>query len=313
MRIGVDSMGGDFAPDANIHGAILARELLPEHVELVLIGDEDRIRPLLTRDQGKDRRLTVIHAPEVIEMGEHPGKAFAQKKNSSIATGLKLLKSGEIDAFSSAGNTGAMLVGALQIINFVPGVIRPGIAAPFPTLNDSMAIIMDVGINPDCKPDVLYQYGILASLYSRYVYEVADPRVALVNIGSEEEKGNLLTRATFQSMKDSREFNFVGNIEGNDFLSGKVADVLICDGFVGNVVLKLMESVYHVSQKRKVKDHFFDQFNYELYGGMPVLGIQKPVIIGHGISNELAIRQMILHAREVVESKLYNKIKSAFN
>ncbi len=313
MRIGVDSMGGDFAPAANIRGAILAREMLPDDVELVLVGDEDRIKPLLTLDQGKGRGFTVVHTPEVIGMGEHPGKAFAQKKNSSIAAGLKLLKSGELDSFSSAGNTGAMLVGALQIINFIPGVIRPGIAAPIPTLNNSMAIIMDVGINPDCKPDVLYQYGILASLYSHYVYAIKEPRVGLVNVGKEEEKGNLLTRATYQFMKDSRDFNFVGNVEGNDFFSGDVADVLICDGFTGNVVLKLMESIYQVSRNRNIADPFFDQFNYEHYGGMPVLGIQKPVLIGHGISNESAIRQMVLHAKEVVESGLYDKIKFAFN
>jgi glycerol-3-phosphate acyltransferase PlsX len=170
---------------------------------------------------------------------------------------------------------------------------------------------LDVGINVDCKPDVLYQYAILGSLYAQNVYNIDNPRVGLLNIGSEEEKGNLLSKTTFQAMKGTTEFNFIGNVEGNDFFTENV-DVIVCDGFVGNVLLKQAEAFYRLIRKRHIVDDFFEKFNFENYGGTPVLGVNAPVIIGHGISNEKAIKNMIIHAREVVHANLPDKIKHAF-
>jgi phosphate acyltransferase len=244
-------------------------------------------------------------------MGEHPTKAFSKKTGSSIAAGFSLLKDKKIDAFASAGNTGAMLVGSIYTVKSVTGVIRPCITSMLPKESGNYNIILDVGANADCKPDVLYQFGILGSLFSKYIFNNENPRVGLLNIGEEEKKGNLLTQAAHELMKDSKDFNFIGNVEGRDIFSEKV-DVIVCDGFTGNVVLKEAESFYSLIKKRGIKDEFFDKFNYELYGGTPILGINSNVIIGHGISNGLAIKNMVLLSKDVTEARLSDKIKEAF-
>lgn len=244
-------------------------------------------------------------------MGDYPARAFSQKPDSSIVKGFRLLAAGQIDGFISAGNTGAMMVGATQVIKAVPGVIRPCIAANVPRLDMNPLLLLDVGINPDCRPDVLYQYAILGSIYVKNVLNNPNPKVGLLNIGSEEEKGNLLTKAAFQTMKDSKDFNFIGNLEGNDIFSDK-ADVLVCDGFVGNVVIKEAEAFYAMIKKRHIKDEFFEHFNFENHGGTPILGINAPVIIGHGISNDVAIKNMILHAADVIKGNICEKFKEAF-
>lgn len=310
-RVGIDMMGGDYAPKATVEGAIIAQQELHSGQKLVLIGDKPSIIDICKSAGCDAGTFDIVHTTQVIFMGDHPAKSFAQKTDSSIVTGFKLLKQGEIDGFASTGNTGAMLVGGMQIVKSIPGVIRPSITAFFPKPSNKPTILLDVGINVDCKPDVLYQYGILGSIYAEYVYKIENPRVGLLNIGSEEEKGNLLTKTTYQAMKESSHFNFVGNVEGNDVFCDEV-DVIVCDGFVGNVMLKEAEAFYTLLRKRKISDPFWEKFNFVNYGGTPILGINKPVVIGHGISNETAIKNMILHTFDVINAKLSKKITEVF-
>lgn len=312
MRIGIDIMGGDFAPEAAVLGAILAHKELSYDDRLVLIGDEIQIKDLLKREKASPENFDIVHASQVIEMSDHPAKAFAKKPDSSIAKGYKLLALGEIDGFSSAGSTGAMLVGAMLAIKVVSGIIRPVITAAIPKPDGNYSLILDVGINPDTKPDVLYQYGILGSLYAKHVYNINDPKVGLMNIGSEEEKGNLVVKSAHELMKDTADFNFIGNVEANELFAGNRVDVIVCDGFVGNVILKEAEAFYTLIKKRNIQDEFFEKFNFEDYGGTPILGVNKNIVIGHGISRQVAIKNMILHTKEVVEAKLSDKIKEAF-
>jgi glycerol-3-phosphate acyltransferase PlsX len=311
MRLGLDVMGGDYAPEATILGAIQAKKELQPEVELVLIGNEDKIKEILVRENVDLSQFTIANAPEVIEMGDHPAKAFSKKPNSSITVGFGLLKGGKIDGFASAGNTGAMLVGVHYAIKTIPGIIRPAIATFIPTENDIPTLILDVGLNPDSKPDVLYQYGILGSVYAKGVWDIENPRIALLNIGSEESKGNLAVRSAYEMMSGTEHFNFVGNIEGNDLFSNDKADVIVCDGFVGNVVLKEGEAFYKLLRKRNIKDEFFERFNFENFGGSPILGATSVVVIGHGISNAKAIKNMILHTRDMIEAGLAEKITIA--
>lgn len=312
MKIGIDVLGGDFAPDANIQGAVLANKELPENTRIVLIGDEDSILHGLSLLNEDPKSFDIVHAPDAITMHDHPTRAIPQKPNSSIAVGFDLLAKKEISAFASTGNTGAMLVGSMYKINTIPGVIRPCITTILPCIDGSDSILLDVGSNADCKPDVLYQFAILGSLYSKYVFGRDVPRVGLLNIGEEESKGNLLTQTAYKLMKDSDDFNFIGNVEGRDLFESK-ADVIVSDGFTGNVVLKQAEAMYTLIRKRGIKDEYFDRFNYENYGGTPILGVKGNVIIGHGISNDIAVKNMIKHSFEVAQSGLADKINKAFN
>ncbi|MES2286403.1 MAG: phosphate acyltransferase PlsX [Bacteroidota bacterium] len=311
MKIGIDIMGGDFAPDATVSGAILAYNELPSTVRLVLIGDKEQIISSLTEKGADSNNFDIVHASEVISMGEHPTKAFTQKPNSSISIGFHLLKEGGIDGFASNGNTGAMLVGSMFSVKTIPGVIRPCITSLLPKENGETGLILDVGINADCKPDVLYQFAILGSLFAEHVYGIKNPKVGLLNIGEEPEKGNLISQATHSLMKDTKDFNFIGNVEGRDIFND-LADVIVCDGFTGNVVLKQAEALYTMIKKRGLSDEYFDRFNYENYGGTPVLGINSTVMIGHGISNDIAVKNMLLLTKDIVEAKLSDKIKQAF-
>ncbi|MBA7694933.1 Phosphate acyltransferase [subsurface metagenome] len=312
MRIGLDVMGGDFAPESTVLGALEAAKELPDDIKLVIIGNSEKIISILDRENADHNQFEIINTTEVIEMGDHPAKSFTKKPNSSIAVGFDLLRNGEIDGFASAGNTGAMLIGVHYAIRSIPGVIRPAITSPIPTVDGKPTILLDVGVNPDCRPDVLYQYGILGSYYAKYVWNIENPRVGLLNIGSEETKGNLVVKSTHELMKDTIDFNFVGNVEGNDFFKSDKADVVVCDGFVGNVVLKGAEAFYSMIKKRGIKDEFFEKFNFVNYGGTPILGINADVIIGHGISNSVAIKNMILHTKGVIEAKLTKKFKKVF-
>ncbi|MFT5777639.1 MAG: glycerol-3-phosphate acyltransferase PlsX [Crocinitomicaceae bacterium] len=312
MKIGIDILGGDFAPEANLEGASLARKELADDTTIVLIGDQDAILSGLSSLNEDALGYEIVHAPELITMHDHPTRALRQKPNSSIAIGFDLLANGGIDAFASTGNTGAMLVGAMYIINTIPGVIRPCITSTLPCIDGTNAIILDVGSNADCKPDVLLQFAELGALYSAQVFGIEKPRIALLNIGEEPSKGNLLTQATHKLLASSDALNFVGNIEGRDLFLGN-ADVIVCDGFTGNIVLKEAEGIYTLMKKRGIRDEYFDRFNYENYGGTPILGVKGNVIIGHGISNGLAVKNMILHSSEVAKSGLASKINDAFN
>lgn len=311
MRIGLDIMGGDYAPKANVLGAIAAHPLLSPDEQLVLIGDTQQIKPILSEQGFNPDNFEYVHTEEVIGMGEHPTKAIVQKPNSSISIGFNLLKEGKLDSFASAGNSGAMLVGAVFSVKTIPGIIRPCLSTFLPKLSGGIGLMVDVGANADCKPDTLLQFGILGSLYAENVMNIKTPKVALMNIGEEDEKGNMLSLATFPLMRDTNLFNFVGNVEGRDLFNDK-ADVIVCDGFTGNVMLKLAESFYVLTLKRGLKDEFFDRFNYENYGGSPVLGVNAPVIIGHGISSPLAVKNMILQSRDMITTGLVGKIQAAF-
>ena len=312
MKIGLDIMGGDYAPDSTVVGAIQALSELEEDDKIVLIGDETKIKEILEKEGQDHDAFDIVHASEVIEMEEHPARAFSRKPDSSIAIGFAMLRSGKLDAFSSAGNPGAMLVGSMHIVRSVPGVIRPMIASDLPKEDGGNGIILDVGINADCKPDVLYQFAVVGSLYAEHVLGIKNPKVALLNIGEEKEKGNLLTQATYRLMDETNEFNFVGNVEGRDLFDNS-ADVVVCDGFTGNVVLKEAEAFFKLISKRGLVDDYFSRFNYENYGGTPVLGVNANVLIGHGISSPKAIKNMILASKTVTLANLPSKIKEAFN
>jgi len=304
-------MGGDNSPDATLNGAYLASKNLKENEKIVLVGDENIAKSWLFSKNIDSSIFEFIHADEVITMNEHATKALRKKPNNSISIGFKALKDKEIDVFSSAGNSGAMLVGSMFSIGPIKGVIRPSITSVLPKKNGGVGLILDVGVNADCKPDVLFQFAILGSLFAENVYNIKNPKVGLLNIGEERGKGNLLTQATYRLLEDNDDINFIGNIEGRDLFNDK-ADVVVCDGFTGNVVLKLAESFYTLIDQKKLSDPYFDRFNYEIYGGTPVLGVDGNVLIGHGISNENAIKNMILLGKDLINSKLNSKIKKAF-
>jgi len=311
MKIGLDIMGGDFAPDAIVEGAVDSLIHLSGDDKLVLIGDQDSIHSKLKELSFDPSLFEIVHTTQVIGMGDIPSKAYSQKPDSSIAVGYRLLKDNRIDGFCSAGNTGAMLVGASYTVNVIPGVFRPALAAVMPVVNNRNSVILDVGLNPDTKPDVLLQYGILGTLFAKYVLETDNPSVRLLNIGEEESKGTPAVKAAYELMKDHPGINFLGNIEANDMFGDKSPDVIVCDGFVGNVVLKQTEAFYQIYKARNLSDSYFERLNFENIGGTPIVGINANVVIGHGISKRKAIMNMVLQTLAVVHVNLAQKIKEA--
>jgi phosphate acyltransferase len=300
MNIALDMMGGDYAPLEAVKGIELYLKEAGNTTALTLLGDKAQIDTLLAEYNIPADNITIVHTPQVIEMQEHPTKALKEKQQSSIAVGFHLLATGKTDAFISAGNTGAMMVGALF-----------SIGAYMPRENGKLGLLLDAGTNADCKPEHLNQFAILGSLFARYILNIAEPKVGLLNLGEEEGKGNLLAQATYPLLKENTHIHFAGNIEGRDILLDK-ADVMVCDGFTGNVVLKLAESVYDIVQRRGIKDEHFERFNFEMYGGVPVLGVAKPVIIGHGISHAMAFKNMIRIAQQMIETRLLEKMQDVF-
>lgn len=314
IRIGLDLMGGDLAPLPILQGAVRFLEENNRNVKLFLFGDLDLIKKQYTgifTTLSENTDVELIHTSEVIGMSEPPTKAFVQKADSSISKGFRMLEKEEIDAFASAGNTGAMMVGAFYAAKPIDGVIRPTISTIIPKINNQIGILLDIGVNPDCKDDVLYQFGLLGSAYLKTIYHIENPRVGLLNIGSEKEKGNLVSQAAYRLMEENNRYNFIGNIEGYDIFSNKV-DVIVCDGFTGNILLKTIEGFYKLLKYRKIHDDYFESFNYENYGGTPVLGINKPVIIAHGMSSAKAIKNMLNQTVSVIENKLIEKISESF-
>ena len=311
MKIALDAMGGDFAPQAAVAGALLAAEQLAGRASIVLIGQEDAVRPLLQAAGPAGAALEFVAAAQVIDMGEHPAKAFQQKPDSSIAVGYKMLLAGEVDAFCSAGNTGAMLVGAMFTVKTVPGVMRPASANFLPKLHNSVGILLAVGANAECKPEMLEQFGELGSLYAQHVLGIAKPQVGLMNIGEEEGKGTPIIQEAHQRLKANPHIHFVGNIEGRDLFNEK-ADVIVCDGFTGNIILKMAESIYDAMEEKKIQDPFFDKFNYEAVGGSPILGINDNAIIGHGRSTPRAIGNMLMQGFKMADSGIVDQIKATF-
>lgn len=311
MNIGLDMMGGDFAPLEAVKGAAEYVSTSANGIHLTLIGDEAQIRAILADHPIPPDQYTIVHAPEVIGMHEHPTKALKEKQHSSIAVGFNLLASGKTDAFISAGNTGAMMVGSLFSIKTIEGLLRPTIGGYMPREDGTLGLLVDVGLNADCKPENLNQFAVLGSLFAKYILNIDNPRVGLINLGEEEGKGNLLTQATYPLLKENKQINFIGNIEGRDILLPR-ADVLVCNGYTGNVVLKLAESFYDIAKRRNINDEHINRFNFEQYGGVPVLGISKPVIIGHGISHAMAFKNMISIAHRMLETDLLGKMRDSF-
>jgi glycerol-3-phosphate acyltransferase PlsX len=310
MKIAVDAMGGDFAPKAIIEGVMMASGELPSDAQIVLIGDEKIIKEIFQANNFKSDNVEVVHADEVIEMGEHPTKALSQKPNSSISIGFQLLKQKSVDIFCSAGNTGAMHVGALFSVKAIPGVARPAIAGLVPQIGGGYAVLLDIGANADCKPETLAQFGEIGSIFAQYSFQLPTPRVALMNIGEEEQKGSIIAQGTYQLLKENSKINFIGNIEGKDLFTN-TADVIVTDGFTGNILFKLGESLYGLAKQRGIQDDFIDKTNYEAIGGSPIIGINGNVMIAHGISSPLAIKNMIGWAYKQAKASAYIHIAQA--
>jgi glycerol-3-phosphate acyltransferase PlsX len=311
MRIGVDILGGDFWPEAPVEGAVLALDKFGPDIELVLIGDENLIRQELAKHGADPSRFSIVNCTEMVGMEESPTKGIASKPNSTINVGIGMVKTGQLDGFVSAGNTGAMLVASIMGLGRIPGVNRPTIGALFPNHNGEPILLLDVGANVDSKPEHILHYARLGSIYMESVRKVEKPRVGLMNVGEEESKGPADVKAAHALLKESGRLNFVGNVEGRDIYHGK-ADVYVCDGYTGNIILKFGESMYDVLKSRYAGDAFIEAFNFENYGGVPILGIRGISIIGHGISNGKAIASMIGSAVEAVRNGLVQKIEAAF-
>jgi glycerol-3-phosphate acyltransferase PlsX len=309
MTIGIDMMGGDYAPQEALLGVDLFLSEPFYRAKLKLIGDEALIRAHYPRLPDS---VTIIPTTEVITMHEPPTRALREKPNSSMSVGFSLLAKGEIDAFISAGNTGAMMVGVFYSIKAIEGVLRPTISTVIPKVQGGYGLVLDVGLQADCKPENLLQNAILGSIYAQNILEIEQPAVGLVNIGEEEGKGNLLAQATYPLLKESKLLHFVGNVEGREIFTGH-ADVMVCDGFTGNVILKMGESIFDIAKARQLhEDDYLQRFNFETYGGTPILGVDKPVIVGHGISTARAFKNMILLAIKMIETRLLEKMKEKF-
>lgn len=330
MRIAVDAVGGDEAPSVVVEGAVRAVRRAPVEVEVLLFGPEESVQNELTaHDRTAELPIRVVDAPEVIGMGEAPAAAVKSKKRSSIHLGLGAVKQGQADAFVSAGNTGAIMAASLFILGRVPGVERPTIIGFFPTFKGS-CLVTDIGSNVDCKPEHLVQFARMSAIYARHVFENDDPTVALLNIGEEPGKGNEQVKATYELLDQASDLHFRGNIEGGDIFS-HAADIVICDGFVGNVLLKFGESVTtvlprlaHREMERqslgpdeqevvgRVLEGVKKGFDAEERGGAPLLGVNGHVLIGHGRSSARAIQQMILSAADTASKDVVTPMTSTF-
>jgi glycerol-3-phosphate acyltransferase PlsX len=324
VRVALDAMGGDRGPEVTVEGAVAAARELGSTV--ILVGNEAVLRDHLARHDVRGLAMTVRHAPEAVEMGENPMSALRKKKHSSIRIGLEMVKKGEAEAFVSAGNTGAVMATALVVLGPLPGVERPAIAVVVPTVTHQ-AVLLDVGANVDCKPRHLVQFAIMGNVYARDILGQTRPRVGLLSIGEEESKGNELTREAFKEMEEERSLNFIGNVEGRDVFSG-IADVVVCDGFIGNVALKisegLVETIFSLLREELKKDlrarvgsfllvptfrRFKRRIDSSEYGGAPLLGVNGVCMISHGRSTGKAIRNAIRAAEGCVNIQVIAHIR----
>ncbi|HOD89443.1 MAG: phosphate--acyl-ACP acyltransferase [Bacteroidota bacterium] len=313
MKIGIDIMGGDFAPIQTLKGTILAKKELDDQDKLVLFGPKNIISEKLIEHGENVADYQIVDCSQTIEMSEDPVKAFIAKTDSSITKGFYYLQNDLIDGFASAGSTGAMLVGATKVIGLIDGVLRPCISSHYPNDEGQDNLILDVGINSDSKPEQLVQFAQLGSLFAKHIMHIDNPKVALLNIGEEENKGNSVVKEAYQLLKNESSINFVGNVEGGDLYKNSRVNVIVCNGFTGNIVLKLAESFYNILADRNIKDPFFEGFNYENFGGTPILGTKKTIIVGHGKSSDIAIKNMILLTGKIIKSKLCEKTIKTFN
>ena len=322
MRIAIDAMGGDNAPDEIIAGAIEAIDFLSDDDSLILVGPEDVISKKLTKKHRE--KISIVDAPEVIGMDESPIESIRKKHKSSITVMARMAAKNEADAVISAGNTGACVAAFQMRMRNLPGVNRPGIAVVFPTFEGPVTIC-DVGANIVCKPINLYQYAVMASLHSKYILGIENPRIGLMSIGQEDSKGNEIIKKSRELIKSDPKLNFIGNIEGRDIFKG-VCDVAVCDGFVGNVILKLTEglvsglfkAVKHELLKEKitlalkfkpVMMRIYKRYDYNEYGGAPLLGVNGTALISHGSSKSITIRNAILAAKKSNSQKINDRIE----
>ncbi|MBQ4517800.1 MAG: phosphate acyltransferase PlsX [Clostridia bacterium] len=326
MRIAVDAFGGDNAPAEIVKGAIAAAKELDD--EIILVGKENEINTILKSENVPDNLVSVRHADEIIGTDEHPVAAIRAKKNSSLMVALKMVKDNEADAVVSAGNTGAYLAGAFRVLGRIKGIKRPALTTLMPNVTDSPGVILDVGANADCKPFQLVQFAHMGSIYAEHILGIKNPRVALLNIGVEEAKGNALTKETYALLKNEEKLNFIGNIESREVLSGG-ADVIVCDGFTGNVVIKLIEGTAGTLFSM-LKQAFYKnlgtklaaavlkpglkvikgKMDYSEYGGAPFLGIDGVVFKAHGSSDAKTIKNAVSATSAYLSAGINEKIKS---
>ncbi len=326
IKIVVDAMGGDYAPLNDISGAIIAAESKPESIDIILVGKEKLISDELARHKVFLSNISVVNADEIVTMEDSPTDSLKSKSNSSLNVGINLVKEKKADAFVSAGNTGAVMAASILRLGRIEGVGRPSIGSLFPT-DFGKTMVFDVGASVDCKAIHLLEFAIMGSIYMKYIYQVNNPKIGLLSVGEEKSKGDNLTLEAYELLEKSG-LNFIGNVEGRDVLRGK-ADVIVCDGFVGNVILKFAESVLDVIKGKfksyaekgflkkiwvgmmygTLKNVVLKDFDYQEYGGVPLLGINGVTIIGHGKSSPIAIKNMIFKAEEMVSRKVNEKIK----
>jgi glycerol-3-phosphate acyltransferase PlsX len=323
MRIAIDAMGGDEAPKEIIAGALESIEILAEEDQIILVGPEEQINPLVPTSKAVRSKITIVHAPDVIGMADAPVDSLRKKPKSSIAILAKLGKKNEADAVISAGNTGACVAAFQMRMRNLPGVVRPGITVVLPTPGGPVTIC-DVGANIACKPIHLYQYGVMASIYSQNLLGIANPRVGLMSIGEEEAKGNENVKKTRELIKADKKINFIGNVEGRDIFRG-ICDVIICEGFVGNVMLKLTEglvdglfrAIKHELMEEKiwlamkfkpVMMRIYEKYDYNEYGGALLLGIDGTAVISHGSSKSKTIKNAIIASKKFYTKKINDKI-----
>lgn len=324
ITVAVDAMGTDNAPVSEVEGSVLAVNA-DSNLKILLVGQEEKIRSVLAKQKFDNDSISVINSTEIVTMHESPADVYKKKKDSSINVGLNLQKNGKADAFISAGNTGAVMTASLFILGRISNISRPTIGSIFPT-DSGITVVFDVGANVDSKPIHLLEFAVMGDIFTRYIYNVDNPRVALLNVGEEKSKGNSAVVEAYELLEKSG-LNFIGNVEGRDILKGK-AEVIVCDGFTGNIVLKFTESVLDVLKnkfRKYAEENFFQKiwvgmmyktlrkilkdFDYQEYGGVPLLGVNGVSIIGHGRSTPKAIFTMINRAVQMVKVKVNEHIR----
>lgn len=332
FKIAIDAMGGDFAPVNEVAGAISAfgEGTHDKNVEIIFVGKEDKIEEAISRFDKKDLKYSILHADDVVTMDDDPTEILKKKKNSSLYKGLELHAGGGADAFISVGNTGAVLSSATILLGRIQGVSRPTIGSFFPTVNPLPSLVLDVGANTVCKARYLYEFAVMGSIYTTQILGVENPKVGLLNIGEEKSKGTDSVREAHKMLSESQ-LNFIGNVEGRDILLGS-ADVVVCDGFTGNIILKFAESVFPFL-KAKIKafadksfknktmtalakpslKKIFSEFDYQEYGGIPLLGVNGVVMIGHGKSSPKALKMIMYKTIDIIHREVNKKIEIALN
>ncbi|MCO5251408.1 MAG: phosphate acyltransferase PlsX [Candidatus Kapabacteria bacterium] len=327
IKIVLDAMGGDFAPDNELQGAVEFMNNPQNHdVQIILTGDESLLKERI-KSLNISRDFEIINCKDKVAMDDEPTDIIKRKRDSSLYRGIELVKDAKADAFVSSGNTGAVHSTSTLVLGRIAGVSRPTIGTFFPSVTDNPVLLLDVGANVDAKPSYIFQFAVMGSIYSSQILGIKNPKIGLLNIGEEETKGTNDVRETYKLLKDSP-LNFIGNIEGRDIFSAH-ADVVVCDGFIGNIVLKFAESFLGIL-KSKIKSYseesiikkikvglmvpvlkdILQQFDYQKYGGVPLLGVNGAVIIGHGKSSPEAVKNMLVRAKEMVQKEVNKSIES---